>query len=198
MSRNQTMKQTLIRTAAAALVALAGWSCSSELSDSAAPVELIVTNAQNLNKIDLAGDVAGSSRCQESIATVNMQVLPKSGLASGTFVDVRVSRYRVSYVRTDGGSLVPAPFVRSIDSLLTAGGGAQSLSNFLAFEPNSLLQAPFAALRPNNGGRDPQTGRDTVKMELILEIFGQTLAGDNVYDATRVPLDFCYGCGGCS
>lgn len=197
MNRLKIMKQTWIYVAAA-VVALAAWGCSSELSDSAAPVELVVTNSQNLNVIDLAGDPTGSTRCQETIATVNMQVIPKNSTAVGPFVDVRVTRYRVSYVRTDGGTLVPAPFVRSIDSLLTTGGGAQSLSNFLAFETDAVNQAPFAALLPNNGGRDPQTGRSTIKMDLVLEIFGQTLAGDAVYDATRVPLDFCFNCGGCS
>lgn len=198
MSRATIMKQTWIRVAAAVMVALAAWGCTSELSDSASPVELVVTNTQNLNKIDLAGDPTGSSRCQETIATVAMQVIPKNLTASGPFVDVRISRYRVSYVRTDGGTLVPAPFVRSIDNILIAGAGAASLSGFQAFEPDAFNQAPFAALFPNNGGRDPQTGRTTIKMELILEIFGQTLAGDAVYDATRVPLDFCFNCGGCA
>src|SRR6185436_3990232 len=109
----------------------------------------------------------------------------------------RISRYRVSYVRTDGGSLVPSPFVKSLDALLTVGGGATS-SPFIVFEADALNAAPFAALFPNNGGRDPQTGRSNIKMEVITEVFGRTLAGDNVYDATRQPVTFCYACGGCS
>jgi hypothetical protein len=194
MSTVKHMKKTWITLAAAVVVALASWSCSSELADSAAPVELVVTNAQNLSRIDLAG----GTRCDENIATVSMQAIAKNGNVTGSFVDVRVTRYRVSYVRTDGGTQVPAPFVRSIDNLLTTGGGAQGLTNFLAFEPQATSQAPFAALQPNNGGRDPQTGRSTIKMEIILEIFGRTLAGDDVYDATRVPVDFCYNCQGCA
>jgi hypothetical protein len=35
-------------------------------------------------------------------------------------------------------------------------------------------------------------------MDVIVEIFGETLGGDAVYDATRFPLDFCYSCGGCN
>lgn len=194
MSTVNDMKKKWISVAAAAIVAVTGWSCSSELSDSASPVELVVTNSQNLNRIDLAG----GDRCTENIATVSMLAIAKNSTVSGDFTQVRVSRYRVSYVRTDGGTQVPAPFVRSIDSLLTVGGGAQSLSNFLAFEQSALDQAPFAALLPNNGGRDPLTGRSTIRMDVILEIFGQTLAGDNVYDATRVPLDFCFQCNGCA
>lgn len=198
MSTVKDMKKKWISIAAAAVLAAAGWSCSSELSDSGSPVELVVTNTQNLNRIDLAGNTTGSTRCDETIATVNMQALAKNSTVAGDFTQVRVTRYRVSYVRTDGGTQVPAPFTRSIDSLLTVGGGVQSLSNFLAFEQSALNQAPFAALLPTNGGRDPQTGRSTIRMDLILEIFGQTLAGDNVYDATRVPLDFCFQCQGCA
>lgn len=192
------MKKKWISVAAAAVLAVSGWSCSSELSDSASPVELVVTNSQNLNRIDLAGNAPGSTRCDETIATVSMQAIPKNPSVGGAFSDVRIRSYRVSYIRTDNGTQVPAPFVRSIDSLLTVGGGATSLSNFLAFEQSALNQAPFAALLPTNGGRDPQTGQSTIRMDVILEIFGQTLSGENVYDFTRVPLDFCFQCNGCA
>jgi hypothetical protein len=88
--------------------------------------------------------------------------------------------------------------VRSISSLVTVGGGAQPLTSFLAFEPTALNQAPFAALLPQNGGRDPETGRSIVTMDLILEVFGQTLAGEAVAGSTRMTVDFCIQCNGCS
>jgi hypothetical protein len=65
-------------------------------------------------------------------------------------------------------------------------------------EADALTQAPFAALRPQNGNRDPETGRPVVKLEVVLEVFGDTLAGDNVSDSTAFPLEFCYACGGCA
>lgn len=182
-------------TSAAALMlaaVVAGGGCSGELTESAAPVELVATTTQNLNMIEITGD---DPNCAQPIATVQLQAIAKNPTAGGPFVDVRVTRYRVSYRRTDGGTSVPAPFVRSIDSLLTVGGGATGLSGFIAFEPGAFTQAPFAALFPNNGGRDPQTGRPFVQMEIVLEVFGQTLAGDKVYDVTRVPLDVCFDCG---
>lgn len=187
------MKRT-ITAAAVAAVAVLALGCSSELSDNAAPVQLVVTNAQNMNQIDLAG----GSGCDQAIGTVQMRAIAKNATASGPFVDVRILRYRVSYIRTDGGKTVPAPFVRSIDTVLTVGGTPAGLSNFLAFEPGALTQAPFVALWPNNGGRDPETGSRIVKMDIVLEVFGQTLAGDDVYGTTRMPLDFCFSCGGCA
>jgi hypothetical protein len=174
-------------------LAVAVFGCSGELTNSAAPVELVVTNTQNLNIVDIGPNADDDPECDQDIGTINMQVFAKREV-TGPATSVRVNRYRVSYQRTDGGRLVPAPFVRSIDTLIAIGGSA-GLTDFLIIEPDALTMAPFAALQPQNGGRDPDTGRPFVQLEVIVEIFGETLGGDNVYDATRFPLDFCYGCG---
>lgn len=188
------MKNRVILVAVA-LVSMTASSCSTELTDNAAPVELVVTNTQNLSRLDI-DPLTTDVDCAQQIGTVNMQVIPKNSSASGSFVQVRVRRYRVSYRRTDGGTIVPAPFVRSIDTLI--GVGESVGSNFTVIEAEALLQAPFAGLQPQNGGRDAETGQPVVKLEVFLEVFGETLAGDNVYDSTAFPLEFCYGCGGCT
>jgi hypothetical protein len=182
--------------AAVALLALGAMSCSSELTDSAAPVELIVTNSQTLSVLDINPPV-GDTSCAQPGGTINMQVIRKSNTseADPAFLAVRVTRYRVSYRRTDGGTLVPAPFVRSLDTLIQP--GSSSGSNFTILELGAFSLAPFAALQPQNGGRDAETGRPFIRMEVFVEVFGETLAGDNVADSTSFPLEFCYGCGGC-
>lgn len=190
----KTMK-TRLTLAAAALAALASLSCSSELTNNAAPVEFVVTNTQTLSRIDL-DPTNGDADCNQNIGTINLQVFAKNANATGNFVQVRANRYRVSYRRVDGGTLVPSPFVRSIDTLI--GVGQSVGSNFTVVESDAITQSPFAALLPQNGGRDAETGRPVVKLEVILEVFGETLAGDNVYDSTAFPLEFCYACGGCS
>ncbi len=189
---NQSTKKLIALAACALAAAVMG--CSNELTSNSAPVEFIVTNTQNLNQLDIAENT--DPDCDESIGTINMQVIPKSTSGSGTLNAVRVNRYRVSYQRTDGGRLVPAPFVRTIDTLIQSGESGE-LSEFVIIESDAVRQAPFAALLPQNGGRDPDTGRPLVQMDVIVEIFGETLGGDNVYDATRFPLDFCFDCGGC-
>ena len=186
------MKIRLITAAAVMAASLLG--CSSELTDNGAPVELVVTNTQNLQRIDIRSGAAG---CDTNVGTINMLVLPKNSSVTGDFVQVRVTRYRVSYQRTDGGTQVPASFVRSIDTLIDV-GATGTLSEFVILQSDAITQAPFAALLPANGGRDPQTGRPVVRMDVIVELFGETLGGDNVYDVTRFPLDFCYNCGGCA
>jgi len=164
-----------------------------------------VTNTQILHRLDLAGDAVGSMTCQQNIATVQILALqiepqfasPNPNLTPADLNQVKIDRYRISYVRADGGHLVPAPFVRSISSLINV-GSSSSATGFQAFDPNALNQAPFAALLPQNGGRDPETGRSPVTMDVILEVFGQTLAGERVAGSTRMTLDFCFSCGGCA
>jgi hypothetical protein len=185
----KTMKT--ISTIVAAALAATVFGCSNELADGA-PVELVVTNTQAIQRIDLNGGPG----CDANIGTINMEVIPKNSEADGDFNQVRVNRYRVSYQRTDGGTLVPRPFVRSVDTLISVGGTAQ-LQEIVLFEQDVLFNAPFPALLPNNGGRDPETGRPVVQMDVIVEVFGQTLSGDRVFDATRFQLDFCFICDGC-
>jgi hypothetical protein len=188
------MKNRMI-LAAVAMASMAALSCSSELTSNAAPVELVVTNTQNLSRIDL-NPLTQDDDCDQNVGTVNMQVIPKNINATGPFVQVRVQRYRVSYRRTDGGTIVPASFVRSIDTLIDVGTTVPG-SNFTIVETDAISLAPFAALQPQNGGRDPETGRTVVQFNVVLEVFGETLAGDNVYDSTAFPLEFCFNCGGC-
>jgi hypothetical protein len=176
-----------------ALAALSVSGCSGELTESAAPVELLVTTVQRLSVLDVAP--GNEATCGTAIATINMQVRPRNPEGSGPQSQVRISRYRVSYRRTDGGTVVPATFVRALDLLIAAGGSAGS--DFTIFQLGAFSQAPFAALLPQNGGRDAETLRDVISMEVFLEVFGETLGGDNVYDSTVIPLDFCFDCEGC-
>lgn len=194
------MKRTtryLVPVAIAALAVVMG-GCSGDLSRSNAPVTLIVTNTQALHRIDLAG----GNGCNTTLGTITVQALQLTNDSTNLPVDnrfnnVQLTSYRVSYVRRDGGTLVPAPFTRSASGLIEL-GNTGDLGNFVVFDPGALLQAPFAALLASGGGRDPETGRSTVTMDVIVEVFGQTLAGERVSGSTRFTLDFCNNCQGCA
>jgi hypothetical protein len=180
--------------AVAMLIAIASFGCSGELTNNAAPVELVVTHTAKVGVVDISPN--DDPDCEEDLGTVDLRVIPKNSSATGNLVAVRVNRYRVSYRRTDGGTIVPAPFVRSIDTLVQL--NTTSATVFRLFELGVLQTAPLISLQPQNGGRDPETLRPYVRFEVILEVFGETLGGDNVYDSTSIPLEFCYACGGCS
>jgi hypothetical protein len=198
---NATMNRIALIAISVLLMIVAG-SCN-DINKQESPVSLIVSNTQNLHTIDLAGDPAGSTKCQESVGTIHIATVVVQPPTTNTNVSgadlnqVKIDRYQVSYVRVDGGHLVPAPFVRSTSLVIAAGGTAEG-TTFLVFDPNALNQAPFAALLPQNGGVDPETGRPIITMDVITTFFGQTLAGERVSGNTRETLDFCFSCGGCN
>ncbi len=184
----------IVTLMAASLVMLAA-ACS-DINRQNGPVQLIVTITQNISTIDIESGAAG---CAVSLGTVNLRSLFLQGgnvETDSRFTDIMLRNYRVTYIRTDGGRLVPEPFVRTISGTLSA-SGASTLNNFQAFPPGAFDQAPFAALLPQNGGRDPDTGRPFVQMDVIIEVFGETLAGERVSGSARSPLTFCFRCGGC-
>jgi hypothetical protein len=177
----------------AALLALLLVAGCSEINRTAAPVELIATNTQNVMVIDLL------NLPTESIGEITLRAItkrPAAEIGDLRLLDVRLRSYRVTYRRTDGGSLVPQGFVRSISGIIPVNGGPTAIDDFLIVEGTAINQAPFAALLPQNGGRDPETGQPIVKMDAIVDIFGETLAGDAVSARTTIPLWFCAGCGG--
>ena len=188
-----------ISKVAAVVLAVAVLGCNGELNEGSAPVSLVASTSQTVQLFELNPQIAQlDADCLGGIGTISLRVVSKGRTdLTGVASQVRVTRYRVSYQRRDGGRLVPASFVRPLDTLIGVGATA-GLSDFVVIEPDAINQAPFAALQPQNGGRDPDTGRPFVELDVIMEFFGETLGGDNVYDATRFPLDFCYGCGGCA
>lgn len=171
-----------------ALAALLG-GCEDVARD-ASPVQLRAVATIDQEVLDLASPAAGDEFAKILVSSV----VKRTDNLSDQLLDVRLSSYRVSYVRTDGGRSVPAPFVVAVNQLITAGGSGTELDNFYAVDPSALTNAPFAALLPQNGGVDPDTGRRTVELDVRVEVFGETLAGDDVYATTRFPLTVCYGC----
>lgn len=166
-------------------------SCN-EINKADSPVELIASVNQTVSLLDLADPNCGS------LGTINLQAIARrTDVADLRFLDVKLKNYRVTYVRTDGGRTVPASFVRSISGLVAVNGSINSSTPFFAFDFGALNQAPFAALRPNNGGVDPETGQRQVKLDVIIDVFGETLSGQQVTGQARQAISVCVSCGGC-
>ena len=199
---NLNMKRIALVAASVLLMLVAG-SCN-DINKQSAPVSLVVSETQNLNLIDLAGDPPGSTNCKKDVSTVHLANVtiqpplsnPNTNVSGADLNQIHIDRYQVSYARVDGGHLVPAPFVRSTSIQIGANASSEG-STFLVFDPNALNQAPFAALLPQNGGVDPETGKPIIGMDVITTFYGQTLAGEKVSGTTHMTLNFCFQCGGC-
>lgn len=166
----------------------------SESNRNPAPVEILVTSELQTEVISLQSPpITGTG-----VADINVQAKIKNTSTTTPtderFLDVKITAYRVSYIRTDGGRTVPAPFIVSSSQVISPGSTASLLNSFIAFQPGAFSQAPFAALLPQNGGVDPETGLKKIRMDVKVEVFGETLSGQRVYNSTRFPLEFCYTC----
>lgn len=190
---NRTSEGTNMRRKSAALtialVFLLGTvSGCSEINQEDAPVELLATIDQDVEIIDLANPPMGE------LGTILLRAIVKRIDSDTRFLDVELRRYRVSYRRTDGGTLVPSTFVKTISGTVPVGGGPTSFNAFTVFDIGSFNQAPYAALFPQNGGRDPETNQPFVKMDVIIDIFGETVSGEEVSARAQAPFIFCVGC----
>lgn len=159
----------------------------SEINRESSPVEMLATIEQDVDTIDLLAPPLTQ-------VTVLLRAIQKRVDSDPRFLNVELIRYQVSYRRTDGGSLVPASFVRTISGTVPVGGSPTSFNTFTVFDIGSQQQAPYVALLPQNGGRDPETGNRFVKMDVIIDIFGETISGERVSARAQAPFTFCAGC----
>lgn len=187
--KNQTLRR--ITAVLFGMVALLALSSCNDINEERAPVEMIATFESSVLVADLVDPECGEG----GLGTLTLQSVVKQANPSRTeFLDVRLRTMQVTYSRNDGGSVVPKSFVQSISGLISAGSNGQ-VSGFLVFQPSAFAEAPFAALLPANGGRDPETGNSSVGLEITIEVFGETLSGEKVSASTRFPLTICVGCG---
>ena len=180
--------RSIVTGTAAGLIAF-GLNACSDLDRREERASLIVTITPSVSAVDV-GAVSG-----QSLGTVNVRAPFLSDDShmpmDNTFRDVLLRSYRVTYARTDGGREVPQSFVKSISGRLSTGGAA-SLSELQAFQPGALQRAPFTSLLPRNGGRDRETGKPFVEMEVVIEVVGETLSGEPVSGMARSPLTFSF------
>ena len=167
----------------------------SESNRNTAPVELVATATEKATTIDVLAP-PDPTQIAEILVRAFQKQQSSTIPSDPRFLDVLLSAYRVSYIRTDGGKTVPSSYTVNTDQLIALDGAAVPLNIFIALQPGAINNAPFAALLPTNGGIDPETNRRNVNMDVRVELFGQTLSGQNVYTSTRFPITVCSGCAG--
>jgi len=174
------------------LLAIFVGGCSSDIASDDSPVLLTAEATPRRSQVDISTDQ------EVGFVDVLVRLIQKNGtsVTDTRFLTVRLDRYRVTYVRSDGGRTVPQGFVAALPSTnVTVGNTATLLTNVQILNPNAFTQAPFAALLAQNGGVDPDTGQRFVKVTALIEVFGESLSGQNVTASVQVPFTFCNGCG---
>ena len=175
-----------------------------EGANNPSPIDLIADVQQHFQVVDVT-----ATSCQVIGSVVLRPVVKNVDPADARFLDVRLTSYRVTYRRTDGGTLVPQSFTRTLSMVLPQDvgtliqlrlpvpGDVVVPDSLLILDAAAINQAPFVALRGSNGGVDPETGRRNVTLEAIIDFFGETLSGEDVSARTRMEYTACVGCGSC-
>src|SRR5438874_9322801 len=100
MNKTRSVVIATITTVASIAVLLASIGCNNDINRSAAPVELLInTTSQPIQTFDIAAST--STACTQNVIESLIQTRIKNPATTNTtFLDVRITRYHVSYTRT--------------------------------------------------------------------------------------------------
>ena len=171
-------KYTLTALALVGILAIAS-GCTNPQGESEAPVFITVDLEEQPGFVNIATPAA------VQIDTINLNSELKDPRAADPqgMGDAQINSYRVSYTRTDGGTIVPAPQTFGCGIVVPSGGEA-TLNNFPVVYASMIQQSPFDQLLPFNGGIDRETGRDEIDMAFNLTFYGTTVSGKRVQSQT--------------
>ncbi|MFQ5743462.1 MAG: hypothetical protein ACE5HV_07725 [Acidobacteriota bacterium] len=192
---------SLLRSAhiLALAMVMAGCGASGNIDDTQNAVVLVIDSITQVS--NPFGDILTSSG---SILDDTVDVVFSAHLKSPspppgspldpTLQDIILERYEVTFVRTDGGTAVPAGFQRgmSLRVRLTPQGDVilrESTASSLVIAPaTEKSQPPISFLI--DPGFEPSTGFVNIQVNATLRFFGRTIAGDKVSVSATIGINF--------
>ena len=172
------MKKIFVPLALVAALALAS-ACTNPEGESESPVFITVSMDLQPGFIN----VANIAPVQIDTITLNSELKSPRASDPQGFADTQINSYRVTYRRTDGGTLVP-PAQEFGAGIVVPSGGEATLNNFPVLYAPAVQQSPFDQLLPFNGGIDRETGRDEIDTAFNITFYGQTVSGKRVQSET--------------
>lgn len=170
--------KVLLAVALATTLALAS-GCTNQQGETEAPVFITV----NIEFQPGFVNVATVAPVQIDTITLRSELKDPDAIDTRGFADTQINSYRVTYTRTDGGTVVPPAQVFGAGIVVPVRGTA-TLENFPVLYAPAVQQAPFDQLLPFNGGIDRETGRDEIDTSFNLTFYGQTVSGHRVESQT--------------
>jgi hypothetical protein len=167
-------------------LAIVGCYDGNSTADTEAPVFLSV-DVPSLNpevSISVPADVA--------IATMTIKSQAKSpSVTLSPQQDVILDQWVITCTRTDGGT-VASPQWQNTYTVYVPASGSASVQNARVFPAEFFGQLPLVNLFPQNGGFDKETGKDSIRQKLHVEVFGKTVAGKKISVAFDLNYKFAY------
>lgn len=167
--------------------------CNSTYDDTASPVFLTVVSVEPSS--EPFGDVYDSALGSFMPDTVELTLAAhfanqNSPPTSSPYTTVQVTHYRVTFERTDDGVDVPAGFQQGLTVSVDAGGSQVTVDDVTIVRADQKLQEPLYWLTPFSYGFEPSTGYTTIACNCIIDIYGQTLAGESVTARATIGINF--------
>ena len=106
---------------------------------------------------------------------------------------MRLTRWVITPVRNDGGT-VASPQAIFDQGILVPAGGSTELENWRVYPVEYLDEVPLGYLLPENGGVDPETGARNIRQRLELQMFGETMSGKKVASLPQT-IQYNFFCG---
>jgi hypothetical protein len=114
------------------------------------------------------------------------------GAAASTLNDVQTSRYHVKWTRADDGTAAPQDFDEALSVRIPA-GSTTTVNNLPLMLLSQMAELPLINLLPENGGLDPETGKNTIVCTAETQFFGRTTNGcDLSSDKLNLFITFYY------
>jgi hypothetical protein len=172
--------KTKTLTALALVAALAFASgCTNPQGESESPVFITVDLEEQPGFVN----VATPAPVQVDTILLNSELKDPDATDPQGMADAQINSYRVTFTRTDGGTIVPQAQTFGCGVVVPSGGEA-TLNNFPILYETALQQSPFDQLLPFNGGIDRETGRDEIDTAFNLTFYGTTVSGKRVQSQT--------------
>jgi hypothetical protein len=171
-------KKTLTALSLVAALAMAS-GCTNPQGETEAPVFITVSMDLQPGFIN----VAAAQAVQIDTITLNSELKDPRASDPQGMADAQINSYRVTYTRTDGGTVVP-PAQTFPCGVVVPSGGEATLNNFPVVYESMIQQSPMDQLLPFNGGIDRETGRDEIDMAFNITFYGTTVSGKRVQSQT--------------
>ena len=115
-----------------------------------------------------------------SLETVTIDsIVKRQGGPTSSIMDVRLETVQITYTRTDTGTRVPPPFVYRLTGTIPV-GGTLTFNNLPIMTVEQIQNPPLSDLLFENGAVDRETGAQIIKLNVTLQVFGETFGGTSI------------------
>lgn len=180
--------------AVAVSLVLVGCSAPGDIDNTSSPVILVAGNLAEVSSP--FGDVltSGGTVPDDSVTIrFTARLKQASNNTAPALQEVILERYEVTFVRTDGGTAIPAGFQRAMNSKvrITPHNAAQEVFTEVTVSvmpSTGKIQPPISHLI--TPGFEPDTGFINIQCTATMRFFGTTISGEQVTATASVGINF--------